>query len=71
MIESVVEGGPAHRAGIDKGDLVVSADGNRISTFQQLQMAIEAKSPGDTLLLKVRRGNEFYNIPVIVGVKDN
>ncbi len=71
MIESVVEGGPAHRAGIDKGDLVVSVDGNKVSTFLQLQMAVEAKSPGDTLLLKVRRGNEFYNIPVIVGVKDN
>ncbi|MEZ5383730.1 MAG: PDZ domain-containing protein [Microthrixaceae bacterium] len=41
---------------LDPGDLIVSADGERVQLTDDLHRVLAAKSPGDTVELEVRRG---------------
>ncbi len=70
LIASVSPGGPADRADLFPGDLVLSIDGKSISTFEELRAGVEACMPGDTLTLVVQRGDQILRIPIIVGVKE-
>ncbi len=47
-----VDGGPAARAGIRKGDLIVEVDGRRIRSAYQAVDRIMVKQPGDKLTLR-------------------
>lgn len=52
----VSAGGPADRAGIAAGDVILSIDGRPVTEPDELIVAIRAKAPGDTVVLKVRSG---------------
>ena len=56
-ISSVVEGGPADKAGILAGDIVVKVDRQEIRSFQDLVFYIAGKDPGDQVSVTVRRLN--------------
>ncbi|MBE5816317.1 MAG: trypsin-like serine protease [Clostridiales bacterium] len=47
------ENGPAHKAGIGKGDVIVQVEGFSPVTFDTLTELISMKKPGDTLRVKV------------------
>jgi S1-C subfamily serine protease len=68
LIASVTPGGPAHKAGIEVGDLVLAFDDVRISTFEELRLSVEGSMPGDVVVLTVQRGEQTYRIPITVGV---
>lgn len=70
VIEAVTRGGPAHKAGLEAGDLIVAFDGTRITTFAELKMGVEARMPGDTVLLNIQRDGESLRIPVVIGHMD-
>ena len=77
-VTSVVSGGPADKAGIiagDKstsipgllagGDLIVAIDGHPARTFDEmLAFLITHKSPGDTVILTVLRGEEKVDVTI-------
>lgn len=77
-VTSVVSGGPADKAGIvagskstsipgllSGGDLIVAIDGNETRTFDEmLAYLITHKSPGDTVILTVLRGNEKVDVTI-------
>ncbi|MEZ6136487.1 MAG: trypsin-like peptidase domain-containing protein [Pirellulaceae bacterium] len=69
-IVGVAPNGPAERAGIMAGDTVLSVDGVSITTFAELQMAVQATMPGDVIVLKIKRDQQILRIPVTVGVQD-
>ncbi|MGN6753619.1 MAG: trypsin-like peptidase domain-containing protein [Intrasporangium sp.] len=54
--DAVTSGGPADKAGIRPGDVVVGFEGKRIRTPDQLIVSIRARGVGDTVTLKVKRG---------------
>jgi len=56
LVADVWPGGPAQRAGLRQGDVVVSVDGQPLSDAASLSYAIGAHRPGDTIPLGVRRG---------------
>ncbi|MGH8300864.1 MAG: PDZ domain-containing protein, partial [Steroidobacteraceae bacterium] len=60
----LVEGvsGPSEDAGIQPGDVVLAANGQRVSTAEQLRSAVE-KSRGHVALL-IQRGNTRIFVPV-------
>ncbi|MDE2051554.1 MAG: PDZ domain-containing protein, partial [Gammaproteobacteria bacterium] len=62
----LVEGvsGPSEDAGIQPGDVVLAANGQRVSTVEQLRSAVE-RSRGHVALL-VQRGNTRIFVPVQV-----
>jgi hypothetical protein len=46
-IHHVLEGAPAHNAGIRKHDVLTEFDGQQIGTFEALRDAVRSKNPGD------------------------
>jgi serine protease Do len=64
----LVEGasGPAEDAGIQPGDVVLAANGQRVSSVEQLRSAVE-RSHGHVALL-IQHGNERIFVPVQVPV---
>jgi serine protease Do len=64
LVRSVSGSSPAERAGIEKGDLVVSAGGEAVTTIDALYRALDSVSQGDTLDLGVVRGAEERSVPV-------
>ncbi len=54
--------GPAGKAGIKAGDVIVEFDGRRVTDPDDLVVAIRAKSVGDDVSMKVRRGSETISV---------
>ncbi len=52
----VTKGGPADRAGIQPGDVIVAFNGRPVADPDELVVAIRAQTPGATVTLTVRRG---------------
>jgi putative serine protease PepD len=49
---------PAARAGLRAGDVIVAVNGERIGSTDALRSAIDAKRPGDTVTLTIRRNGK-------------
>ena len=62
LIQGVEEGGPAARAGIVDGDLIVSVAGKPVTDADELVEAMAAA--GDTFEVKIVRGVEERTITV-------
>jgi len=63
IVEEVSPGYPAEKAGLKKGDLILSIDGKDISSWEELQYAV-TNSQGKILSLKVKRDGEILGIGV-------
>jgi len=50
-VAGVLPGAPAERAGLAQGDVIVSVDGNRISSPEGLQSALGRHHPGDSVTI--------------------
>ena len=62
--DPVSRNGPADKAGIKPGDVIVEFDGRAVSDADDLVVAIRAKSVGDAVPMKVRRGSETISVTV-------
>lgn len=62
VIDDILAGGPAHKAGLLVGDLVLSVNGEALNNTVMLSRLI-TKSTGD-LMLKVQRGGEKLDLSV-------
>ena len=68
-IVDVTDGGAADEAGLRPDDVIVSIDGDRITTPDQLIAAIRSHRPGDEITLGVRPGGngQPQNVTVTLG----
>jgi regulator of sigma E protease len=62
-IEEVAEGSPAMKAGLKKGDTIVSINGASVSDWGEMA-DIFSKNPERELNVEVKRGDELINIKV-------
>jgi S1-C subfamily serine protease len=53
LVEDVTAGGPAEKAGLKKGDLILSVDGTTVDERNPLADMVAAKKVGDTITLSV------------------
>src|SRR5438445_7779000 len=60
-VTQVAAGGPAGRAGVVVGDVLVSARGRRLRTFLDWEAVMLDTGPGDTLTVSFRHGGESRN----------
>ncbi len=72
-IDSVIKGGPAARAGFEKGDVILKANGQPLATRTALSGILE-KSGGQPVTLTVQRGGQTRELTLTpeipVGGKD-
>lgn len=61
---SVPEGGPAAKAGIRPGDVLIRLDGENLATPEDLLAALRNKNPGQTVSVEFRRGSETQEVKV-------
>ncbi|HEX9708618.1 MAG TPA: S1C family serine protease [Candidatus Thermoplasmatota archaeon] len=66
-ITGVVPGGPADRAGLAQGDLVLSVDGQSVTSLRELYRAFWRKGPGEPLDLQVLRESQIRVVHVVAG----
>lgn len=55
QVYEVEEGGPGDDAGLQAGDIITEANGNRVYTFPDLTVEIDQAEAGDSIELKVYR----------------
>jgi serine protease Do len=67
LVRGVEEGGPADRAGLRTGDLIVSAAGREISAADDLFEALDGLHAGDSLSIRIVRGAEELDVSVGFG----
>jgi serine protease Do len=67
LIRGVEDDSPADRAGLRQGDLIVDAAGRPLTTPDDLFAALEGLGEGDSLLLRVVRGNDELDVRVAFG----
>ena len=66
VLADVVPGGPADRAGLAIGDLVLSVDGKPIENGRQLNVTLYRKSVGDVVKLEVLRDEQLRTVSVTI-----
>jgi putative serine protease PepD len=66
-VVEVTPGGPADKAGLQPGDVIVSVDGTATPTTQALGAVLAEHEPGDTVTVDVRRGNKQEELKVTLG----
>jgi Trypsin-like serine proteases, typically periplasmic, contain C-terminal PDZ domain len=65
LVSNVQPGGPADKAGIKAGDIIVEVNGKKISEVQDLQNQIMKNPPGTKINLKVIRNGKELTFTVI------
>lgn len=68
-VATVNSGGPAQKAGLKVGDIIISVDGNEFNKMTQLREYIYTKIPGNQLELRILRNNQESSVAVILGRK--
>lgn len=72
IVAKVVSGGPADKAGLKRGDVILSVDGTAVDVDHPLDALIQGKKAGDTVTLSVepRRaetGTSPHDVTVTLG----
>lgn len=69
VITAIQRGGPAHKAGLLIGDVIVSVNGQAMVDVREVMFQIANMKPGETLSLEIQRGNRVMEIDVKIGQK--
>ncbi len=67
VVAGVVDGGPADRAGLQRGDIIVEANRKAVQKPGDVASAVGKMKDGEMLLLRVRRGEAALYVAVPVG----
>ena len=58
VVQGFVPGSPAESSGLQAGDILLRIDRQRRPTHDQLRLVVEQLSPGDSVGVRVARGDE-------------
>jgi S1-C subfamily serine protease len=67
LIVEVTANGPADRAGLKSGDVIVRVDGKEVNSVASLGDVLLSKEPGDSVSVQVQRGNQQLTVTVKLG----
>lgn len=68
-VEEVAKGGPAAKAGLKAGDILLRVDGKAISAFDALKKALGGAKAGKRIVIELRRGRMILRLPATLGSK--
>jgi serine protease Do len=61
LVRQIIEDGPAAKAGIEPGDVILTADGSKIAKDSDLQNIVGLKKPGDKVTIAYFRNGKTKN----------
>ena len=67
VVYNIITGGPAQKAGIEKGDVIVKISNYDITSVAELKYYLYKHQPGETVDVKVIRGKSEKTIKVTLG----
>ncbi|HID93989.1 MAG TPA: Do family serine endopeptidase [bacterium (Candidatus Stahlbacteria)] len=67
LVQEVVEGTPADKAGIEQGDVIVEFDGKEVTSADDLVLLVSSTLPGKTVNIKVVRNGRPLTLRIKVG----
>lgn len=67
LVSDVIEGSPAEKAGIQRGDVIIEYEGKKIDEPYQLRNMVANTEPGREVELKIIRGNRPIVKKVTIG----
>ena len=67
LIVKTLPDGPADKAGLEEGDLIVQLDGKDLQDIETFRIAIAATAPGTEVQVTVRRKGKKLTKPVVLG----
>ncbi len=70
VIDSVINGSAAAKAGLQKGDKILSAGDTPTDFYDEFVTTIQQTKAGDTLPMMVKRGEERIALAIVPEVKD-
>jgi len=69
MVMSLVEGGPAAKAGVVPGDIVLSVNGAQALGFRRIAAQLAADSIGRTAALRIVRGGSVVSLDAVIAAR--
>ena len=69
-IARVEKGGPADKAGIRAGDVILEFDHQPVQNFDQLKAAVDSVTPGEQVTVELQRDTKKMSLRLIVGSKE-
>jgi serine protease Do len=67
LVSSVEKGGPAERAGVQTGDVILKLNGTPVSTSEELPAEIAELAPGASAKLQIWRNHSAQDVDVKLG----
>jgi serine protease Do len=71
ILSDVAGDGPAGRAGLRPGDLVLSLDGKRMENGRQFRINLYTRGIGDTVTIEAQRGDQRFSARVAVAERED
>jgi len=62
LVTKIVQGGPAEKAGLKVGDVIIKADGKRIETRREIERIIQGKEEDEKISLEIVRNKKEEEI---------
>ncbi len=69
LVADLTAGGPAERAGLKSGDLVMKVNGHEVTSASDLTRQVGLARGGDIIRLQIRRDGQVREIPVKSGIR--
>ena len=67
VVMSVHPDSPAAQAGLRRWDIILEADGSKLTNREELRSAILAHRIGETMALRVQRADRTYDVEIVTG----
>lgn len=71
LVIDVTQDGPAYKAGIKAGDIIVGIDGELVTSIQELNEAKNKHNAGDEIRLTIIRDRSYHDVSVTLEDKKN
>jgi S1-C subfamily serine protease len=70
VVDDLTADGPAEKAGIKQGDVIVSVNGRPVETQDDLRLTISEMAPGTPAMVSIVRDGKDMTVKVILGQKE-
>ncbi len=69
LVNKVIENSPASEAGLERGDVILKLDGDKITSPSDVVHLVRRAKPGEKVRLMIKRGGRDKTIPLKLGVR--